>query len=99
QFLGVRASNKEVIHVVGLIKHHGCFSPDDHFVTPIGEFRRDDGINIGTGWRIAHHLHWILVLVKSILQRSCWLSLAGSYHRHLLTKLSLPVDRKQQQLV
>ena len=40
-----------------LIEQHGRLSPGGLFGAPVAEFRRHDGINIGTDLRIAQHAY------------------------------------------
>ncbi len=55
QLDGVRSLDEQVDHVVRLVEQDAGIPPGSLFVAPIGEFRRDNRIDIGADLRVAQH--------------------------------------------
>ncbi len=68
QFERVRSLDEQIHHVVGLVEQHAGLPPGFLFVAPIGEFRRDDGIDVGADLRIVQHRHWIAGSLQRFFQ-------------------------------
>ena len=66
---GVGAFDRQFGHVVRLVEQHRRFAPGPLLVAPVGEFRRDDRIDIGADPAVAQVVDDIAGIVEHVLER------------------------------